>query len=194
MEQMITTPELRNEESDAIRRGIWIALLTGASIVFSIAFKCAMPFAALATLAAMNMQRRDAVALVAMAWLVNQAIGFGLLHYPHTLETYTWGAAIGAAALLALGAAMGVAALERFGRWGATGAAFAAAFVAYEAALYATSLLMGEGLRDFTPPIVAKVLEIDALGLVGLLVLHQAALGLKLVEPRLSPRSLAAGA
>ena len=38
------------------------------------------------------------------AWVVNQAIGFGALHYPLNLNTLLWGLAIGAAALVATAA------------------------------------------------------------------------------------------
>lgn len=61
-----------DRDTDAIRRWLWIGLLTGASVVFSLVFACATPFA---TLAALNMKRSDAVALIAVVWLVNQVIG-----------------------------------------------------------------------------------------------------------------------
>ena len=43
-------------------------------IGFSFALACATPFAALATLAALNTPRRDLFALVGVAWLANQII------------------------------------------------------------------------------------------------------------------------
>jgi hypothetical protein len=36
---------------------------------------------------------------VLFVWLANQAIGFGLLHYPWTASSFGWGVTIGVAAL-----------------------------------------------------------------------------------------------
>jgi len=41
----------------------------------------------------------SALAVVTGAWLVNQVIGFGALHYPVDANTILWGFAIGLAAL-----------------------------------------------------------------------------------------------
>ena len=59
---------------------------------------------------------------------------------------------------------------------------------------HARSLLMGERHLAFTPHIVGKALEIDAPRLVAPVILHQLALGLRFVELRLVPRTLATGA
>jgi hypothetical protein len=85
----------------ALRCALWIALITVGSIGFSFALACATPFAALATLAALNMPRRDLLALVGVAWLANHIIGYGFLAYPQTWDSFAWGGAIGIAALLA---------------------------------------------------------------------------------------------
>src|SRR5262245_44914939 len=49
------------------------------SIGFSFALACAAPLAALATLAALKMSRRDLFTFVGAAWLANQLIGYGFL-------------------------------------------------------------------------------------------------------------------
>ena len=98
------------------RRWAWIALLGGASIGFGLAFACATPFVALVTLAALTMSRRDAFIVTGAVWLANQAVGYGILDYPRTFDSYAWGVAIGMAVLLALLAARAVG--DRFERRG----------------------------------------------------------------------------
>jgi hypothetical protein len=49
-----------------------------ASIAFSLGFACATPFAAFAAAASLIMNRRDAMLLVALVWLANQGVGFGV--------------------------------------------------------------------------------------------------------------------
>src|SRR5215813_10173122 len=72
-----------------------------ALLTVSCALACATPFAAFAVIAAAMLSLRPALLVVMSAWLVNQAIGFGALHYPVDTNTVLWGLAIGAAALAA---------------------------------------------------------------------------------------------
>jgi hypothetical protein len=65
-------------------------LIVLASIALSRAFACAMPFTALATMAAFTLRRQEALAMVLFAWVANQAVGFGLMHYPWTSSTVCW--------------------------------------------------------------------------------------------------------
>src|SRR5580692_2092052 len=81
------------------------AVLTVACALASFAFACATPFAAFAVMAAAMLPLRPALLVVTGAWLVNQSIGFGALHYPIDGNTMLWGAAIGFAALAATAAA-----------------------------------------------------------------------------------------
>src|SRR6516164_6200799 len=76
------------------------ALLTVSCALASFALACATPFAAFAVAAAM-LPLRPALLVVTGAWLVNQSIGFGALHYPIDGSTVAWGFVIGAAALAA---------------------------------------------------------------------------------------------
>lgn len=80
------------------------ALLTLSCALASFALACATPFAAFAVIAAAALPRRPALLVVAGAWLVNQTIGFGALHYPINFSTIAWGFVIGAAALAATAA------------------------------------------------------------------------------------------
>src|ERR1700743_2319541 len=73
-------------------------LLTVSCALASFALACATPFAAFAVVAAAMLPQRQALLVVAGAWLVNQGIGFGALHYPIDSNTLLWGAAIGIAA------------------------------------------------------------------------------------------------
>jgi hypothetical protein len=147
---------------------LWIGLVAIASIALSRAFACATPFAALATLAAFTLRRRDAVALVLSVWLANQVVGFGLMHYPMRPSTFAWGAAIGAAALTALPTAAGVFRLRLPAAIGAP-LALLAAYGAYEFVLFATSLLLSPGPGAFAPAVVARLFAINAVAFGALL-------------------------
>jgi hypothetical protein len=96
---------------------IWIAVVATSSALFSLALACATPFAAIATIAGTRMPTRLALTLTTVAWLVNQSVGYFLLGYPRTWDSFAWGAAIGLAALLAVGAVLLVQ------RWVASGLA-----------------------------------------------------------------------
>jgi hypothetical protein len=159
--------------TDVARRWAWIGLLGGASIGFSLVFACATPFVALVTLAALTMSRRDAFIVTGAVWLANQAVGYGILDYPRTFDSYAWGVAIGLAVLLALVTARAVS--EQFGRRGpivATAIAFLSAFAVHELALYAASFWLSSSDTAFSGPIVGYILQVNALGLVGLVIVR----------------------
>lgn len=144
------------------------ALLTVACALASLAFACATPFAAFAVVAAAMLPARPALIVVAGAWLANQSIGFGTLHYPVDGSTVAWGVVIGAAALLSTAAASTIFRMLPQGR---TPLMFTIALVAaygtYELALFAaTPFLGGEGA--FTAAIVARIGLTSAVWLAGL--------------------------
>ncbi|MBW7968725.1 hypothetical protein [Bradyrhizobium sp. BR 10289] len=144
------------------------ALLTASCLLASIALACATPFAAFAVVAAAMLPLRPALLVVTGAWLVNQGIGFGALHYPADGSTIAWGFVIGAAALLATAVSSAVLRVLPQGRTPLRLAiAFVAAFAAYELALFAaTPLLGGEGA--FTAAIVTRIGLTSAVWLAGL--------------------------
>ncbi|WP_186467590.1 hypothetical protein [Bradyrhizobium stylosanthis] len=144
------------------------ALLTAACALASFALACATPFAAFAVVAAAMLPLRPALLVVAGAWLVNQGIGFGALHYPIDGSTIAWGLVIGAAALLATAAASAVLRMLPQGRTPLMLAiALVAAYAAYELALLAaTPFLGGEGA--FTAAIVTRLGFLSAVWLAGL--------------------------
>lgn len=144
------------------------ALLTAACALASFAFACATPFAAFAVVAAAMLPLRPALLMVTAAWLVNQGIGFGMLHYPVDANAIAWGFAIGAAALAATVLAYSMLrALPRAGAPLALACALLGAYVAYELVLFAvTPFLGGEGA--FTFAIVGRLGVLSVLWLIGL--------------------------
>jgi len=153
------------------RHRLWLALLVASSIAFTFGFACALPFAAFGAIAAMTLPGRDALLLSVALWLVNQVIGFTVLHYPWDGLTFVWGAVLGAVAVLSTGAAQVVTR----GRGVVAGSlpGFAAAFVAYEGSLYIVSAAALGGTEDFTVAIVIRILAINAGVFAGLLAVSQ---------------------
>lgn len=143
-------------------------LLTVSCALASFAFACATPFAAFAVIAAATLRVRPALLVVTGAWLVNQSIGFGVLHYPVDANTIAWGFAIGAAALAAtVASSVTLGALPQNRAVLALALAFVCAYAAYELTLFAaTPLLGGEGA--FTFEIVARIGLRSAAWLIGL--------------------------
>jgi hypothetical protein len=115
-------------------------------------------------------------------------VGYGILGYPRTFDSYAWGVAIGITVLLALVVARAIG--ERFERRGSivsTGIAFLSAFATYELALYAASFWLSSSDTAFSWATVGYILQVNALGLGGLLVL-------KLVAPSVGLRTRTASA
>jgi hypothetical protein len=138
----------------ASRTALTIAALAVFGALFSFGFACAIPFAAFAAIAAMGFERRTALVATGAVWFANQIIGFVFLHYPADAETFAWGGALGAIALLACEAA-GLATRRVVGAAGAATSFFAAFFV-YEGAL----LMIDAGLGQAGHMDVAGVLRI----------------------------------
>jgi len=144
------------------------ALLTVACALASFALACATPFAAFAVIAASILPLRPALLVVAGAWLVNQAIGFGALHYPVDTSTIAWGFVIGAAALAATVAAVLVLrALPQIRTPLVLAVALPCAYAAYELVLFAATPFLG-GDGAFTLAIVARLGLLNIVWLIGL--------------------------
>jgi hypothetical protein len=159
-------------KNDVGQRALWAAILASATIGGSYVFACAMPFAALAALAAIYLPRRDGAILILAAWAANQLIGYCVLDYPQTFDSFAWGAMMGISALLALTAGWAV---ERTiaQREAALAAVFAASFVAYEFVLTAATLVLPAG-GGFETSVYAYVAVVNVLAFVGLLALQGA--------------------
>jgi hypothetical protein len=144
------------------------ALLTVSCALASFALACATPFAAFAVVAAAMLPLRPALLVVTGAWLVNQGIGFGVLHYPIDGNTMLWGAALGVATLAATAAASAVLrSLPQSGTPVVLGLALACGYGVYELALLAATPFLG-GASDFTASIVAQIGLTNAAWLIGL--------------------------
>ena len=145
-----------------------LALLTTACALASFAFACATPFAAFAVVAAAMLPLGPAVAVVTGAWLVNQMIGFGALHYPVDATTMLWGFVIGLATVAATSVSVLVLRIMRRSvAVLALAAALIGAYCAYELVLFAATPFLG-GTGDFTAAIVARLGLLSALWLIGL--------------------------
>jgi hypothetical protein len=145
------------------------ALLTIACALASFAFACATPFAAFAVIAAAMLPLPSALLVAAAAWLVNQGIGFGFLHYPIDMNTIEWGLVIGAAALAATAASnLMLRATRETAAPVAFAAALIAAYAAYEVVLFAATPFLG-GAGNFTAAIVGRLGVLSVLWLIGLI-------------------------
>ena len=167
------------------RRPLWIALLVVASVAFSLGFACATPLAAFAAVAALTMSRKDTLLLIGLVWLANQAVGFGVLHYPWTADCLAWGVVLGIVAFLATLGAEWTA--ERFNPLGrlASAMAFLAAFAIYEGLLFLTSTIFQSGVEDYAPAIVGRIFAINAVAFIGLLAANRIGVSAGLaLEPR----------
>jgi hypothetical protein len=155
---------------------LWIAIVAVASVALSFRLSCATPFAALATLAALNMRRADGLVMIAAAFGLNQLVGYGFLNYPHDLDSYAWGAAIGVAAIASYGVATVVAPrIEAYGQVVTAGVTLAAAFAAYEIVLLAATAILPSSELAFAPQIVGEIALVNALVYPGLILLARGA-------------------
>jgi hypothetical protein len=144
------------------------ALLTVSCALASFVLACATPFAAFAVIASAMLPLRPALLVVTGAWLVNQGIGFGVLHYPIDGHTMRWGIVIGIAALAATAVS---AAILRLLPRASTPMALALALIggygAYELALLAATPFLG-GADNFTAAIVGRIGVLNIAWLIGL--------------------------
>jgi hypothetical protein len=158
------------------RRLVWFGLLISASVAFSLGLACATPFAAFGAAAALTLSRRDALVLVTSVWFANQLVGFTMLDYPWTANTFAWGVALGVVAVLATLASQWAvkcsADAARALRFAVT---FLVAFVVYEAALFALSVGLLGGAEVFTGTIQGRIFVINTAAFIGLIALNRLA-------------------
>jgi hypothetical protein len=171
------------------RHWLWLAVLVGASVAFTLGLACAVPLAAFAAAAALTLSRRDAFVLITAVWLANQFVGFAALDYPWTASTIAWGAALGAVAILAtIAGQWTVKRSAETGRAVSYAATFLVAFVVYEVALFAISLTLLGGTEIYTAAIQGRILAVNAAAFVGLLVLRRLAVSVGfVVRPAIGP-------
>ncbi len=145
-----------------------LVLLTVACVLASFAFACATPFAAFAVVVTALLPLQAALAVMLAAWIVNQAIGFGALHYPPDTNTVFWGFAIGVAGLIATGASkLILRSLPRASSPLALTVALIGAYASYEVVLFAFTPALG-GAGAFKLAIVARLGLLNLPWLIGL--------------------------
>ncbi|NCP15092.1 MAG: hypothetical protein GW858_13170 [Sphingomonadales bacterium] len=137
------------------------SVLAATTLSGTVVLACMMPFAAIATIAALAMPPRRGLIAVMLCWLGNQVLGFGLMGFPWDGPTLAAGLSLLAASLIAFLAARFVAA-----RGGAL-ATFLAAFAAFELSLFVYALAFGDPAL-FVPQIVAQIALNEALWFAGL--------------------------
>ena len=148
-------------------------LLTAACALASFAFACATPFAAFAVVAAATLPLQSAILVTLAAWLVNQGIGFGLLHYPVDASTVSWGLVMGSAALAATVTSMAVLrSTQRTSIAVALSAALIGAYATFEFVIFAATPFLG-GAEDFSTAIVGHLGLLSVLWLIGLVAVCQ---------------------
>lgn len=153
---------------------LWVALLTAASTATTLALACATPFPALAALAAVHLRRPGGVALMLLAWLASQCVGFFLLGYPRDGSTLAWGFALGTAAVgSALAGYAAVQALHYRSVAARLSLAYAAGFTAYKGIIVVWALVLG-GLHTATAPgLLAEQFVRNGAILIGLYALYR---------------------
>ena len=152
---------------------IWLAILTLAAVGATVALSCVTPFAALAVALAGTVGLRASLRVMIAVWLANQAIGFGLFHFPRTTDAFLMGIAIGGAAVAGTIAAW--ASLNRLRSRPVLfrlGFALLASFASYELALVGPVVFLGD-LKTFRPAIVAELGLVNAVSLVGIFALNE---------------------
>jgi hypothetical protein len=163
---------------------LWLALLVAASATFSFVFACATPLAAFAAAAVLTLSRRDALRLTVAVWLANQVLGYAVLKYPWTANSFAWGAVLGAAAILTTVGARGVA-VRLAGRSDGLRAlaTLLAAFMVYEGVLFAVAVAWLGGTESFTLPMVGRIFAVNVVAFIGVFALHRVGVAVGLVGP-----------
>lgn len=146
---------------------VWAGILATASVGGSLLLACMFPFAAIAALLAATLPFRKAMLWMGGAWLANQLVGYLILGYPQTANSFGHGLAIGATALATVFVARKVFDWRGDTSLVSTAMAFGAGFVAYEALLLFAALFLG-GVASFAPSIVWMIFVNDVLWLAGL--------------------------
>jgi len=157
---------------------IWTLILTLAAIGVTFALSCVTPFAALAVALAGTIGLRASLRIMIVVWCANQVIGFGFFHFPLTVNAFLWGAAIGGAAIVTTAAASVV--MKHGSSWAAPlrlGVALLIGFGLYEITLLGAAIFLG-GFETFRPAVIAQLALVNAVSLVGMVVLNEVAAAL----------------
>jgi hypothetical protein len=158
----------RDAAKNPILAWMWPTLLIVAGAAATPVFACITPFVAIAALAAVTLPRRTALLATTGAWLGNQCIGFGMMHYPMTANTVVLGLSLLIGALAIVPLADGLGAIVRVQRPIVLPVVtFGAGFALYELITYLFALLAG-GRESYTAPIVALIFNVNLVWALGL--------------------------
>lgn len=146
---------------------IWAGILAAASVGGSLLLACIFPFAAIATLLAATLPMRKAMLWMGGAWLGNQLVGYLILGYPQTVNSFSHGAAMGVTALATLWIANKIFEMRGDQSVSSVLMAYAGAFIGYQALLALFAVFLG-GIQNFLPSIVWMVFQNDILWFAGL--------------------------
>jgi hypothetical protein len=151
----------RDAAKNPVLAWTWPALLIVAAIAATPVFACITPFVAIAALAAVTLSRRAALATIAAAWLGNQCVGFGLMHYPLEANAFVLGVSLLAGALAIVPLAEGVSAVIRAQRPVLVPLlTFAIGFALYEFITYLFALGFG-GREAYTTSILTVIVTVN---------------------------------
>lgn len=161
--------------ADAASNWIWVGLVAALSVVLSLRLQCVLPFAALAAIGVLHMTRAQSLALVGLAWAINQGLGYTVLGYPHDAQSYAWGALIGIGSVAAVFAGETVRDIL-FGRNVVVRAAavLTAAYAVYEAVLFAATAVLWASDAAFSATVVAEYALVNVAAFVTLWAAHYA--------------------
>ena len=151
--------QLRQSSSSV--QNIWAGVLATSSVLGSLAL----------TLLAATLPFRKAAVWMGAVWFANQLVGYLLLGYPQTANSFGHGLAMGATAMATLFVAKTVLDIRSDRNVLSLGLAFVAAFAAYQALLLVAATFLG-GVQNFVPSIVWMVAQNDILWFAGLGLLY----------------------
>jgi hypothetical protein len=154
-----------------VKTAAWPASLAAATVLGSWALACVFPFAAMAALAALTMNRRAGIALIVTIWAVNQFVGFFVLSFPWDAQAVGHGIAILGCTLAGFAAARLMAGRIHIGSSLRSVAALASAFAVYLTLMWSYAQF-GGGAENFTLDINAAVALNDTLWFAGLMALR----------------------
>lgn len=152
---------------------LWVGLVAIASVALSLRLQCVLPFAALAAIGVLQMNRSQSLALVGLAWAINQGLGYTVLGYPHEAQGYAWGATIGLGSVAAVFAGETVRdALARQSLVVKSAAVLVAAYAVYEAVMFAAAVVLPASDVAFSATVVVQYALVNVVAFVTLVGVH----------------------
>ncbi|MBE9168307.1 hypothetical protein IQ238_12550 [Pleurocapsales cyanobacterium LEGE 06147] len=157
----------------AIANSIWwqvclIAVGSASSVIYP-----HVPLVSFAAVAGNTLTRKKALISAMSIWFANQLYGFTIRQYPHTLESFTWGIAMGVGTLLVTWL---VTLRPRFSRYNWQGyliwltASVVGGYAIYQGSILAIAQLMGG--HELSSTILWSIFVKDVIWTVALAAVH----------------------